>query len=339
MSSKKIVPPPPGFPRPLAEISPSGRIIMHDHKRKASERTFLGQRRSSRQKNSPDLFVPAHPQLSPRPRGQGLRRRPGRPRKNRSDESSASQPLRCGPGHPRKKRSNVTEVLEISSDEEETKSNAKLSRLMHPPKTNPSPQILDEEMVKVMVNVESLLVKKLLASANDVDSMVHQANTTFGYLKGFGVDYGSFYRDITEYITHCCNLQDAKREETMLSFTALQKDYVNASVATYAVSQDFGGTQRKLEFAKEKKETLKRQIEDLKTEIAKIEHEEERLKYGEIKYKEAYEAAKAKMKELDTQLEAAQAERGKITHRKNVALQGIESTTQRLLSRFLDDLN
>lgn len=138
-------------------------------------------------------------------------------------ESSVSQPLRCGPGCPRKKRSDVTEVLEISSDEEETKSNAKLSRLMHPPKINHSPQILDEEMEKVIVKVESLLVKKLFASANDVDSMVRQANTTFEYLKGLGVDYGPFYGDVTEYITHCCNLQDAKREETMLSLSALHK--------------------------------------------------------------------------------------------------------------------
>ncbi|MCE3051774.1 hypothetical protein HAX54_050768 [Datura stramonium] len=77
--------------------------------------------------------------------------------------------------------------------------------------------------------------------------------------------------------------------------------------------------------SKKKKETLKRQIKDLKIEVAHIEHEEEHLKRDEIKYKETHEVAKAKMQELGTQLETAQATRRNIEQHKNGALQGIES--------------
>ncbi|MCD9646758.1 hypothetical protein HAX54_036915 [Datura stramonium] len=99
-----------------------------------------------------------------------------------------------------------------------------------------------------------------------------------------------------------------------------------------------GVFEENLDKAKEKKKSLKRQIEDLKTEVANMEHEEEHLKHEEIKYKEAHEVAKAKMQELGTQLEAAQAKRRKIEQRKNAALREIESATPHLQSEFLDYL-
>ncbi|KAM3321771.1 hypothetical protein P3S67_002922 [Capsicum chacoense] len=146
--------------------------------------------------------------------------------------------------------------------------------------------------------------------------MVRQANTTFRYLKGLDVDYGSFYQDVKEHIKHRCDLQDAEREETTLSLSALQKNYEHAIHS----AGDVGHTQEELEKAKEKRETLKRQIEDLKKEVAHIEHEEERLKNEEVKYKEVHEAAKAKIQELGIQLEAAQAKLTEIEERKNAAL-------------------
>ena len=237
-------------------------------------------------------------------------------------------------------RSTSDRPLEVPSGEEETKLNVKLSRtLMHPPKTNHSPQILDEELKKVIHKVESLLVKKLLTSGNDIDYMIHQANTTFRYLKGLGVDYGSFYKDVVEHIKYLCDLQDTEKEETMLSLSALQKKYENDILSVNDVEEDLGRTQGEREIAKDKKKTLKRKIEDLKTEVACIEHEEERLKHDEIKYKEAREVAKAKMQELGTQLEAAQAKQREIEQRKNAALRGIEYTTRHLQSTFLDALN
>lgn len=259
-------------------------------------------------------------------------RGPGHPPKKRSNESSASQPLRHCPGRPRRKRSNadvanVTSSDEDTSDELETESHLKSSRiLLHHPEGNYTPQqIPDKESKKVTVRAESLLTKKLLASANDVNSMVRHANATFGYLKALGVDYGSFYKVVEEYIKHHCNLQDAERDGKVLSLSALEENYGNAVGTFFHVSRDFAHTIEELEMVKEKKETLKRQIEDLN-------HEEERLKHDFIKYKESYEVSKAKVEELDAQSEAKLSE---IEQRKNAALQGIESTTRRLRSRFL----
>ncbi|XP_055821528.1 uncharacterized protein LOC129890046 isoform X2 [Solanum dulcamara] len=248
----------------------------------------------------------------------------------RTPEAVAPSPLRSTSDRP----------LEVPSGEEETKLDVTPSRmLMHPPKTNHSPQILDEESKKVILKVKSLLVKKLLTSGNNVDYLVHQANTTFRYLKGLGVDYVSFYRDIVEHIKYRCDLQDTEKEETMLSLSALQKAYENDILSVNLVEEDLGRTQGEWEMAKDKKKTLKKQIKDLKKEVARIEHEEERLKRDEIKYKEAHEVAKAKMQELGTQLEAAQAKKREIEQRKNAALRGIESTTRHLKSTFPDDLN
>ncbi|KAM3321770.1 hypothetical protein P3S67_002921 [Capsicum chacoense] len=213
--------------------------------------------------------------------------------------------------------------MEVLSDEEETKSNVKPSRtLMHPPEINYKPQlILDEESKKLVIKVQSLLVRKLLTYGNDVKYMVHQANTTFRYLKGLDVDYGSFYQDVKEHIKHRCDCKMQKEKK-------LHCD----------VGEDIGHTQEELEKAKEKKETLKRKIEDLKKEVAHIEHEEERLKREEKEYKEVHEVAKAKIQELGIQLEAAQANLREIEQHKNAGLRGIESSTQHLQSKFLDDL-
>ncbi|KAG5593205.1 hypothetical protein H5410_043719 [Solanum commersonii] len=231
--------------------------------------------------------------------------------------------------------------LEVLSGEEETKSNVNPSRILkHPPKTNYTLQhILDENSKKVIVKVESLLVQSLLTSGNDVDYMVHQANSTFKYLKGLGADYGSSYRDVAEHIKYCCDLQDMEKEETMLCLSALQKKYENDILTVNDVEENLGRTRGELEMAKDKKKTLKRQINDLKTEVARIEHEEECLKHNEIKYKEAHEVAKAKMEELGTRLEAGQEKQREIRQRKNAALRGIESTTRHLQSTFLDNLD
>ncbi|MCE3051773.1 hypothetical protein HAX54_050767 [Datura stramonium] len=151
-------------------------------------------------------------------------------------ESPASQPLRRGPGHPLKQRSDVKEAPAVSPTP-----SSPLGSIVHCKFRQP--QILNEESEKVIVKVESLLVKKLLTSGNDADFMVHRANITFRYLKGLGVDYGSFYRDIREHIKHCCDLQDAEREETMLSLSALQKNYENAIFSADDVGKDLGRTQ------------------------------------------------------------------------------------------------
>ncbi|XP_060207017.1 uncharacterized protein LOC132634892 [Lycium barbarum] len=223
--------------------------------------------------------------------------------------------------------------LEVPSDEEETKLNVKSSRvLMHPPNANYRPQIPDEESKKVILGVGSLLVKKLLTSENDVGDMVHQANATFTCLKALDVDYASFYREVTEYISHRCNLLDAQREETMLSLPALQENYENAKSTALDVEEDFGRTQGEWAKAKEKEETLKRRIEHLKQELAQIEHKKQSLK-------EAHEVAKVKEQELGTQLKAAQARRTEIQQRKYAALVGIESTTQRLKSTYHVDFD
>ncbi|CAN4077734.1 unnamed protein product [Withania somnifera] len=295
------------------------------------------------------------------PASQPLRRGPGHPGKQQSDEVPAVSPSPASPlGSTIESslqvsvtRSSLNAVattplgstsdrpLEVPSNEEYTKLNVNLSRiLMHPSKTNYTlQQILDEELKKVTAQVKSLLVKKLLTSGNDVDSMVHQAKTAFRYLKGLGVDYGSFYRNIIKHIKHCSDLQVAEKEETASSLSALQKNYENAILNVNDVEEDLGRAQGEQEKAKEKKETLKRQIEDLKQEIAGIEHEEEHLKHDEIKYKEAHEVAKTNMQELGTQLEAAQAKLREIEQRKNAALQGIESTTRHLQSTILDNLD
>ncbi|CAN4127373.1 unnamed protein product [Withania somnifera] len=295
------------------------------------------------------------------PASQPLRRGPGRSGEQQSDEvpavspppasllgSTGDSPLQVSMTTSSPKTVATTPLgstsdrpLEVPTDEEDTKLNVKLSRiLMHPQKTNSTPQqILDEESKKVIVQVKSLLVKKLLTSGNDVNYMVHQANTTFRYLKGLGVDYGSFYRDIRGYIKHCCDLQDAEKEEIKSSLSALQKNYENVILSASDVEENLGRTRGEREKAKEKKESLKRLIEDLKQEVAGIEHEEERLKHDEIKYKESHEVAKAKMQELGTQLEAAQAKVKEIEQCKNAALRGIESTTRHLQSTFLDYLN
>lgn len=347
----------PGFTIPLAKIVPI--------------------RCSSRKRAPPNIYVPTHFRPSPRLHNQGLRRGRGRPPKQRADAPAVSPPPASPSGSTRDSPLQISVTtstpeavapiplgstsdwctpeavapsplestryrpLEVPSGEEETKLNVNPSRILkHPPKTNYTLQhILDENSKKVIVKVESLLVQNLLTSGNDVDYMVHQANSTFKYLKGLGADYGSSYRDVAEHIKYCCDLQDMEKEETMLSLSALQKKYENDILSVNDVEEDLGRTRGELEMAKNKKKTLKRQIKDLKTEVARIEHEEECLKHNEIKYKEAHEVAKAKMEELGTQLEAAQAKQREIEQRKNAALQGIESTTRHLRSTFLDNLD
>lgn len=195
--------------------------------------------------------------------------------------------------------------------------------------------MLDEELKKVILKVQYILVQKLLTSGNDdVDCMVHQANTTFSYLKGFGVDYGSFYKDVTEYIEHRYNLRDAEREETSLSFSVWGGNYLNAMRTANDVDEVIVHTHGEHEKVKEKIGSLKRHIEVLKQELERMEHEDERLKRDMIKYKVAQEVAEAKRQELGTQLEVAQAKLREIKQRKNAALAGIESTTQRLESTY-----
>ncbi|KAK4728744.1 hypothetical protein R3W88_021732 [Solanum pinnatisectum] len=82
-----------------------------------------------------------------------------------------------------------------------------------------------------------------------------------------------------------------------------------------------------------------KQIEDarelicrLEREVADIEQDEKCLKDDEIKYKAAHRIAQAKVEVLGTQMEAAREMQREIEPRKNEALQGIESTTRRLLS-------
>ncbi|KAH0648818.1 WAS/WASL-interacting protein family member 1-like isoform X1 [Solanum tuberosum] len=118
-AEKNDIPPSPVIPSPLAPISPTNSIcdptIMDDHQRRVGDRTSLGRRHNSRKRDSPDFFVPTPFGPSLRLHGQGLRRGPGRPPKQRLDESSASQPLRRGPGRPQRKRSvaatNAPEVV------------------------------------------------------------------------------------------------------------------------------------------------------------------------------------------------------------------------------------
>ncbi|XP_016566859.1 uncharacterized protein LOC107864977 isoform X6 [Capsicum annuum] len=362
---------PPGFTKPLNKIVHKGIInaiddtCMQDHESKDVDKLICGKRRSLRERTPSNLFVSTH--FLPSPPGSG------RPSKHRSDESSASESLRRRPGRPRKlisdeapavsppappsgstgdvsvqvsaTRNSLEPVvsppktpLGSTSDrplkvEEERESNP-LLRLKKPPKTKHTPQMLDEELKKVIHKVEYLLVQKLLSSGNDVDSMVHHANTTFTYLKGFGVEYESFYRDVTEYIKHCYNLHDAEKEETVLSFSVWGGNYLNAMRNANDAEEVMVRAQGEHEKVKEKIGTLKRQLEDLKQELAHIEHEDERLKRDIIKYREAHDVAEAKRLELGTQLEAAQAKLREIKQRKNAALVGIECTTQRLESTY-----
>lgn len=295
------------------------------------------------------------------PASQPLQCRPGRPRKRRSDGPAASPPA-LPSGSTREApvqvsaTANATEPVAspprpplgsssyrpledpFSSEEEQRETKLKVSpllRLKKPPKANDAPEILDEELKKVIRKVEYLLVQKLLASGNDgIDCMVHQANATFTYLKGFGVDYSSFYRDVTEYIEHRYNLLDAERQETSLSFSVWGGNYLNAMRSANDADDVIIRTRGEHEKVKEKIGSLKRQIEVLKQELVHFEHEDERLKRDMIKYKEEHEVAEAKRQELGIQLEAAQAKLREIKQRKNAALVGIESTTQRLESTY-----
>ncbi|KAK4365384.1 hypothetical protein RND71_016742 [Anisodus tanguticus] len=359
-SEKNEILPPPGFP-PLPQHSPIGiiddHIVMHDHDQSKGERaTFPVKRRDSRKRALPNLSVLSHSRSSPRPHGQGLRRGRGRPRKQTSDEASPPAPPSASTGDaplqvPATTNAPVPPLgsssdrplevpFNVKEEERETKLNLNaLSRLMHPPNTNDTPQMLDEESKKVIFGVKSLLVRKLLSSMNDVDYMVHQANTTFTYLQGLGANYGSFHRIITEYIEHCYSLQDAEREENMLSLSACEKNYLKAILSASGVQEIIVLTRGNREKVKEKKETFKRQIENLKQELACIEHDEESLEHDEIKYKEDHKVAKDKEQELRTQWEAAKAKQSEIEQRKNAALGGIESATRRLKSAFLDDLD
>ncbi|MCD9643474.1 hypothetical protein HAX54_030983 [Datura stramonium] len=298
---------------------------------------------------------------------QPLQRVRGRPRKEKSDEAPAvsppapplestgdvpiqvsattiaAEPVAPSLGPPLGSSSDRPLEVPFTREEEEREKKLKLNpllKLKKPPKTNHTLQMLDEEWKKVILKVEYLLVQKLLTSGNDdIDRMVHQANTTFTYFKGFGVDYGSFYKDVTEYIEHCYNFHDAEREETMLSFSVWGGNYLNAMRSVNDAEEVIVRTQGEHKKIKERMETLKRQIEDMKQELAHIKHEDERLKRDIIKYKEAHEVAEAKKQELGIQLEAAQAKLREIKQRKNAALIGIESTTRRLESTYVDDLD
>lgn len=227
--------------------------------------------------------------------------------------------------------------MEVPEDEQiETKLKINpLLRLKKPPSTNQTPEMLDEELKKVILKVEYILVQKLLTSgSNDVDCMVHQANTTFTYLKGFGVDYGSFYKDVREYIEHRYNLHDAEREENSLSFSVWGGNYLNAMRDVNDVDEVIARTRGEQEKVKEKIGSLKSHIEVLKQELERVEREDERLKHDMIKYKVAQKDAEAKRREVGIQLEAAQVKIREIKQRKNAALAGIESTTQRLESTY-----
>ncbi|KAK6783318.1 hypothetical protein RDI58_021115 [Solanum bulbocastanum] len=194
----------PGITIPLAKIVPK--------------------RFSSRKRAPSNFYVPTHFRPSPRLHGQGFRRGRGRPPKQSSNAPAVSPPPASPSGSTRDSplQTSVTtstpeavapiplgstsdwctpkavapsplestryRPLEVLSGEEETKSNINPSRILkHPPKTNYTLQhILDENSKKVIVKVESLLVQNLLTSGNDVDYMIHQANSTFKYLKGLG---------------------------------------------------------------------------------------------------------------------------------------------------------
>ncbi|WMV43888.1 hypothetical protein MTR67_037273 [Solanum verrucosum] len=87
---KNDIPPPPVIPSPLAPISPTNSIcdptIMDDHQRRVGDQTSPGRRHNARKRNSPDFFVPTPFGPSLRLHGQGLRRGPGRPPKQRLDD-------------------------------------------------------------------------------------------------------------------------------------------------------------------------------------------------------------------------------------------------------------
>ncbi|KAL3331332.1 hypothetical protein AABB24_034918 [Solanum stoloniferum] len=296
------------------------------------------------------------------PASQPSRRRSGRPRRKISDEApavspptspsgssrevplqvsataNAPEPVTPPPGLPLGSTSHSPLEVPFNSEDEQIETKLKINpllRLKKPPRTNCTPEMLDEELKKVILKVQYILVQKLLTSGNnDVDCMIHQANTTFTYLKGFGVDYGSFYKDVTEYIEHRYNLRDAEREETLLSFSVWGGNYLNAMRTANDVDEVIVRTHGEHEKVKEKIGSLKRHIEVLKQELEHMEHEDERLKRDMIKYKVAQEVAEAKRQELGTQLEAAQAKLREIKQRKNAALAGIESTTQRLESTY-----
>ncbi|XP_025888226.1 uncharacterized protein [Solanum lycopersicum] len=249
--------------------------------------------------------------------------------------ANAPEPVTPPPGPPLGSTSHSP--LEVPEDEQiETKLKINpLLRLKKPPSTNQTPEMLDEELKKVILKVEYILVQKLLTSgSNDVDCMVHQANTTFTYLKGFGVDYGSFYKDVREYIEHRYNLHDAEREENSLSFSVWGGNYLNAMRDVNDVDEVIARTRGEQEKVKEKIGSLKSHIEVLKQELERVEREDERLKHDMIKYKVAQKDAEAKRREVGIQLEAAQVKIREIKQRKNAALAGIESTTQRLESTY-----
>ncbi|PHU28211.1 hypothetical protein BC332_00304 [Capsicum chinense] len=353
---------PPGFTTTLVPT----RLIMQHHQQKEAcgESAFTGsvKRCSLRPRVPPKLFVPTHSRPVQR-----LKRRPPKQRSHLqfSAITNALEPVAAPPGPPLVTEdpsvsapasplgsigdvpikvsvttnaskpplgSSSYRPLDVpsSGEEEERETKLKLTpllKLKKPPKPNNTPEMLDEELKKVIHKVEYLLVQKLLTPGNDVDCMVHQANATFIYLKGFGVDYGSFYRDVKEYIEHRYNLHDAEREEALLSLSVYGRNYLIAIHNANAAEEVVVRTQGEHEKVNEKMGTLERQIEDLK-------QEDERLKRDIIKYKEAHEAAEAKRQELGAQLEAAHAKLREIKQRKNAALEGIVCATLRLESTY-----
>lgn len=88
--------------------------------------------------------------------------------------------------------------------------------------------------------------------------MVDQANNTFTYLNGLRVDYVSFYRDVTGYISSRYNMQIAEREESMLSLSILVKNHENAVLNAIDRVKYIGHAKKEPEKAKEKKESLDR---------------------------------------------------------------------------------
>lgn len=101
------------------------------------------------------------------------------------------------------------------------------------------------------------------------------------------------------------------------------------------MEKEIKNAQTKQQKDKEKKEHLKIQIEDakklihrLEREVADLEQDDKLLKEEEQKYEAAHKITQAKVAIIGTKMEEAR----EIEQRNNEALQGIESTTQWLLS-------
>ncbi|XP_019264666.1 PREDICTED: uncharacterized protein LOC109242264 [Nicotiana attenuata] len=236
--------------------------------------------------------------------------------------------------------------LLIPCDEEEEQRETKLklnplSRLKQPRKAHTgvneySPQ-MDEISKKMVIDVKSMLVSKLIYGTSNVNDMVTFANGAFSTLNWLGADYSCFYKAVEDLISHKYDLQVAERKGAMLTFSELEKKYEEVVISADDLEETIICTQAKLKTAKEKKEHVKRQIEKgeevihrLKEVVAHIEHDDEHLKHDEQKYKAAHKTAQVEVEKLGAQMEAARVMQKEIDECKNAALEGILSATRRL---------